>query len=752
MEKRTVIDNLQKMDVNDVADFGLFPEASIDHIVLDTIIPDQGYTGFPVVQSAPAQVTAGNGRFYQAGLVYFNDTSGGQVIDLIASLPLVTNKIAAIVVFGTSVTAKVEPRTFLTDAVTRASQARSKSTQQWRWATLSVVNGAEGPDPLKPAVASNVCVVAWVKLGTSGIISIAQEPANRVPSVRGASTRLDAIEEWESTAGSILATLRSDLSGLSARLKGLATENLVIQVAEDVARLKEKAGLPQTYAAFAADHFLDTSQSDVLNPAYVAKIEEGVRFADIQVQDDQLGLLNPLDPNVMVGGNFMLPAFDPITLISQVDNVANYTELSLANYQYQTFTWTKLTRTRSVVRYGTPFVVCTNSWWWTTFTRIYPNVFLRAGETFNLSGPITGQPGHQLVRLQKFWTDVITESYWDWVSATTSVSGSVVAQTFLNAQSGYLIEIGLLFSRVAATGDVSVAICKTINGAPDPTRIVASQTVLRANIVAGGRTPVPFAPVTLDPGVRYGFIIVTPGNHYVYMTGGNKLHDGSLFTSTDGAWFQGDLLKDIAFDCVFAKFRASRVEIQLLPLQLAGGIAGIAINADTSIPGGTELNFQVQQNGVWATLNDVNALTGLPAILPFRAVFTGTSAVMPGLGLLSNSRVRTSRPRTDETHISTAQVAPSACSSIHVDIRVESWLDVQDTLLCRILSGAGFATSTTPATIVIETPAVDPNARVFHYVFTMAPAVTTFKIQLIGTISNAVTPYVVSERANVDII
>src|ERR1700730_5462440 len=169
MEKRVIIDPFQKVTEGDLQNISLFPERSLDDIVKDIGITGQGFSGFPVVQSAPAEVTIGNGRFYQAGLVYFNDTSGGQIIDLLTSLPLVTRRIVAIVTWGTTVAANVQPRTFLTDAVTRASVARAKATEEWRWANLSVVNGVEGPDPAKPSVASNVCEVAWITLSTSGI-------------------------------------------------------------------------------------------------------------------------------------------------------------------------------------------------------------------------------------------------------------------------------------------------------------------------------------------------------------------------------------------------------------------------------------------------------------------------------------------------------------------------------------------------------------------------------------------------------
>lgn len=749
-EKKVLIDPWQKATDTDLTNISLFPEKSIDDIVFDIGIPDQGYTGFPVVQSAPAQITVGNGRLYQAGLVYFNDTNGGQQIDLLASLPLVTRRVAAIVAWGTPVPANVQPRTFLTDPVTRASVARAKATELWRWANISVVNGVEGPDPVKPAVASNVVPVAWVILDTNGIVSIEAATVNIVPSVRGASTRLDQIDSWRAAAGSIIATLRSDLSALASRFQGLAGLNTVIQIAEDVARLKDKAGLPSVYSSWDSDHFIDDSKSDTTNVNYVAKIQEGIRFADAAVENDQLRLLNPLDPGIISAGNFILPAYDKFTRISQIGADL---ELNISNYQFQTVTWVLWGVARFRIWWGWPYVWGPSWFWWFTGRYDYSLVFKRDSDSgFIPAGP-SAPPSW--VYFNRYW-DVIpywyywwSDPYWNRIVTSEGVNGSIVAETFLNAQSGYLLELGLYFSRRASTGDVHIAICKTLNGAPDYSSVIARADIAVGDIKIGpARTVATFQPTLLNAGDRYAFVISTPGNHYLWMTKNNKYTDGSLFTSTDGAWFLGDLINDISFDLVFAQFRSPRSEIQLQPLQLAGGIVGVDLNADAMIPNGSTLTFQIQQAGVWTTVDSTTPITGQPAILPFRAVFTGNSQLQPCLGLLSNSRVTTSRPRPDLDHIEIVRNVPSS-NTIHVDVRVESWRDTHDTILCKIQSGTGFTTLTSPSSTVVETPIDDANARIVHFIFTMAPAVTAYKVELQGTVDSVVAPFIVSERVDV---
>jgi hypothetical protein len=769
MEKRVLIDAFQKVTDGDMTNISLFPEQSIDDIVKDIGITGQGFSGFPVIQSAPSEVTVGNGRFYQAGLVYFNNTDGGQVIELLSNLPIVTRRIVAIVTWGTSVAANVQPRTFLTDPVTRASVARAKSTEQWRWANLSVVNGVEGPDPVKPSVADNVCVVAWVTLSTTGVVSIEMALRNMVPSVTEADTRLDDFDAWRATAGSILATLRSDLSALAARFNGLAPINIVIRIAQDVARLKQLAGIPTVYSSYDDDYFINATKSDTTNVDYLAKIEEGVHFADAAVENDQLGLLNPLDPNVISSGNMILPTYTKLTRITQIGTDL---ELNISNYANQTCTWLLLYRSRTRLRTGYNYIL--GSWSWEFINPAgYIDTFFRAGDSiwapgFGLLGDGVVGPGY--VRVPYYWYDQWWEPYWEVVSTTEGINGSVVAETFMNAQAGYLLEVGLYFSRAALTGDVHVALCETTNGAPDTSKIIARANILVGDIkvaAAGGvhsfdlvppfgGTPTPtsavrsvaqFTPTLLAAGKRYAIVVSTPGNHYLWLTKDNKYTDGTLFTSTDGAWFLGDLTNDIAFDLVFAQFSSPRVEIQMQPLQLAGGIVGIDINADTAIPNGAALTFQVQIAGVWKTLSPDFQLTGQPAILPMKAVFDGTSQVMPQLGLLSNSRQTTNRPRSDFTHISTVRNTP-ACLTIRVSLRVEAWRDTHDTILCTILTGGSFATVTTPTTTTVITPIDDANARIINYVFTVS-STTTYKIKITGTIDNVATPYVISERVDV---
>ena len=75
----------------------------------------------------------------------------------------------------------------------------------------------------------------------------------------------------------------------------------------------------------------------------------------------------------------------------------------------------------------------------------------------------------------------------------------------------------------------------------------------------------------LGKGRRYAIVLISSGAHFVATVANNKFAQGTLFYSTDGAFVQGDLFTDLAFETEFALFAAPIVTVQLQALELAGG-------------------------------------------------------------------------------------------------------------------------------------------------------------------------------------
>jgi hypothetical protein len=777
MERKVNIQDWQKVTVEDFNNFGFFPRYSFDHIVGDVLIPGMAYTGFTTVQTAPAVVTVGNGRLYHAGHVFYNDSEGGASLDLLGVLPVVTRRYVGVVVWGQEIETDTEPRTFLTDPVTRATVARVVSTENRRWANISTVVGAEGPDPQRPSVASNTLAVAWILLDSTGIVSIQMVDENRAPNITDLDDRMNEMDSWRAQTASRLDTLATDMAALAVRLNGTAPMKFALWLAADVARVKEKTGLPDTYAAWGADHFLTTDETDMLNVDYLAKVEEGVRFPDAAQRDAQFALLNPMDPAVINQANFVLPVYDQVV---RIEVLGNDTEMSISQYQYQTISWELCAKTRTRIRWGTPMVVCSNGVWWfapaghdygtnvgmppasvggytPNTDLIYDpirNILTRGSETFQILD-VMDNPNHTVLRIVQFWVDEIIDSYyWRQVITVDGLSGSV------NSQGGWLTGVDIFFTRVASTGDVHCLICECNEaGAPNYQRTIARSDVTADRLrAAPNATKFDFLPTYLAKGQRYAIVLQTPGNHYISLVTNNKFAQGSMFQSTDGAWSAGDLTKDMAFRLYFAKFRTTQCTTQLLSLELNGGIAQIDLNFDSTRPPGTTINFEVQVNGAWTPLGyyDTNPLVALPPLLPFRVTLVGTTDEMPGIGVASNSRSLTSRPRSDFTHISIARTTPGPVTTVYCDFRLESWRGAPyHTMTPRLLTGAGYVTVRTPSLIQDEVDPDDPTVLVRSCTWNLAAlggtAITAYKIRSQGTTDNVNACFLIGERVDIAI-
>ena len=157
MERKVNIQDWQKVTVEDFNNFGLLPRATPSTTSSATsLIPDMAYTGIsPRCRPRRRWSTVGNGRLYHNGLVFYNDNGRRRVARPAGRPPRRHAALCRRRGVGQEIETDTEPRTFLTDPVTRATVARVVSTESRRWANISTVVGAEGPDPQRPAVASN---------------------------------------------------------------------------------------------------------------------------------------------------------------------------------------------------------------------------------------------------------------------------------------------------------------------------------------------------------------------------------------------------------------------------------------------------------------------------------------------------------------------------------------------------------------------------------------------------------------------
>jgi hypothetical protein len=521
----------------------------------------------------------------------------------------------------------------------------------------------------------------------------------------------------------------------------------------DLARLKELVDLPDTYSDYGADRFTDAGESDTANVNYLAEIDEGVRFAKDGQNQSQLAVFNPLAANIRISNNFVLPAYDEERRLYTGERAA---ELSISQYQYQTHEMTVHLIGRRRWRWGRRWFwwPVSNAVWARQVDAVY-HAYVRPGDTMvPLVGPaLVPWPyaWYAPFRYRGWWVDSVRVAYWSRITTARAVQGSQIAQTFLNSQNGWLTSLDLYFTRKAADGNVDVVICETEFGRPNVDAVICQTTLAVADIAAGANvaTRVPIPATYLEAGKRYALVLTTPGNHFVATVQGTQYSEGTLFYSTDGAFFQGDLTRDLRLGLNFARFRAARVEVPFTPLSLSGGITDIDINADVVVPDATEFHWEVQTpDGNWHTLAELegNPLSGLPALLQLRGVFLGTSDVMPGVKL-SGSVVDISRPRTALRHISTLITLASPTQKLDVKIRTVGFNPANHTLQIRVDREG---TLVAPASTTRTDLGNGVHEHVATYTATqLTSAMTTFKVDLQATTTSALDTFAIAERLHI---
>ncbi|MCA1379387.1 hypothetical protein I6F34_00935 [Bradyrhizobium sp. BRP05] len=705
-----------------------FAEASLDHVVLDGISDLTKYTGFGVTKSAVTQISVAPGRLYSAGKVY-SSAATAWAKDFITQLPVAGKKIAAVVTWGSESDTDVRPRQFLINAETRQAEPQAVPLVHARVANLNVVIGNEAPDPVAPLVDVGYTIIALVTLTPTGVDTITMVDDNKLPSVQAHEQRIDDLETFEETAGLQIKTLSSDIAALKqAANRGEVDQATMGRTLTRLAVLESKNGVVYTAIDSSANFFLDTSKSLLTDPLSHVKVEEGIRMPHAAEGLASLQIFNPLDAAATVKNGMLFPAY---TREAWLQSGSISGELQVAAYTVSSFDMVQKTIARQRIRYGAEFIVCTNSLFWQTGQFDGVSRFYRAGEVYEVENPGDAW-GHSWMRLRQIWIDNYQEAYWDKVTITNTVTGTQVAETWLQGQNMWLDAVGIWFTRLAASGSAHVAIVEVTDyGLPNLKKVIQQTTLLRENMKLNAETVVPLQPTFLQAGKRYALVITTAADHWVAVVPGQQFTQGTFFYVLDGAYAQGDAFKDLWMRLYRCKFNQARSVITLNPLQLSGGILAIDMIAGTIVPDGTTLSYEIQVGSTWYNLLDVDKyMLGqggtIPPLLPLRAVFMGSVDCMPAINL-ADSSVYVSRPDVYAQHVTQTRTLPAASTQIRVIERYEGYDPIYHTKSVKLLTGAGFGTQTAPSS---TSTYVDPNdgATEVTYVFNLGAAITQFRI------------------------
>ncbi|MCR5941109.1 hypothetical protein FG152_09770 [Ochrobactrum sp. XJ1] len=748
----------QNVTLSDFQNLAEFPRAALDTLIEAAVSGqlDACYSGATVAKTGTTQVTV------EAPIILFKDAklytgdTNPTVLNLLAQMPTSGNRrIVAILLQSQTASDGTEPRDFVVNGSVYPPQVdpQPTATIEWRKATVAIQLGDQAPSPVKPVVESANTVIAWVTLSSTEIVNVEQNFDNRLTTLRYLDDRVQVVENWMDDTQPVVEGLKTDVSKLVASNADKLSKQMQIYLLEQLARVAEQTGMPEGKSYSKSDYFLDTSDSDLEHIESVTKVEEGIRFADDNAQTIGLSLLTPSDTSIQVSqGGMVLPRYTENNLISITERS---TEHALANGGSQTIEYRLNTISKTRIRYGDPFLVCTNAAWWATgrYDQTLGIFYQNDGSEYNVEFTQGTDPNHYLMRARQIFYDSYEEPYWAATVVQASYTGQVAGNTFMMPRSGWVTGFNLYFSRVdAGGGDVRFGLCEVFeNGSPNYGSCLAVTTVTSENLkVHPVATKFALDPVFLEGGKRYGWFVITSGNHWLAMAEDNKYAQGSFFVSTDGLWSQGSITLDACFELLVAEFSAPRVTVNLGAWNLSGGICAIDLLTKQVVPDGCEISYEVQIGSAWHTVQGVasggSPLFNLPANINARMVMLGTTELMPGINL-SQSSVTVSRPRTDGVHITAAREAPGAVTEVIEILILEHYDETIHDLSCTLLTGADYATETQPTAVSDEVQADGSIRRVCSW--TLGSSVTSWKRKTTYDTTSALAVFLVSAATSV---
>jgi hypothetical protein len=760
MERQIIFRDFQEQQSADHNDMQTFGRRSLDSVVKDAVTAARRFAGFAVVKSAQAEITVAPGRMYgpsdvqtETGTAVYARNSA-VVQSVVQFLPAAAKRIVSISASGVENETDIAERDFLVNVETGQTEPDAVPMVRSRDAVISFTQGSEAADPQPPALPVTHVEIARVLLDNLQVVSVTMMEANKVVSTDALDHRTDGLEDFRDRIGPRVDSLASDLAALANALKTKGQARAITQLYQDVARLKDIARLPDDASDYGADRFLVTDESDITNSAslgYDALVEEGLRFPAANEDEFELDIFSANDPNAAKQGGLLLPAYDHELKLA-IDTFDS--DLGMAQYGFQSIDIVQRSMSRQRLRYGSIFTSCSNSAWWQSGTYdSAAGTFAKDGETFEVLDfdRHTADGQHVWIRMRQVWVDSYQEPYWDYVKTDFAIVGAQVAQSFLCANDTWMTKFGFYLTVKAANEAVHVTIAEVISGVPDLEKAVLHQTVPHGDLEVNGWTEVACMPTFLKSGKRYAMVLTSNANHKVGLASGQRYLDGTFFFSTDGAYYIGDLTKDMMLRIYGARFRAPQVTIELEAINLDGGIRTIDILAPMIVPASTNLVFEVQPggSGAWIALtsDDLTAFASTPPLAHFRVRFVGTRDIMPGL-MLTGSRAKIARPKVAFKHVSTLITLAAASDNITVIYTLEGFDETPHDFAVLLRQGATNETADTISTKALpDLPNVGGRwERTFNY--QLGAPITTFRLIADGATNSAGNTFHAAERVH----
>jgi hypothetical protein len=728
---------------DDWTNIGLNARTSEDALVAGAIDYPAHWADFTVSNQNALELTVSPGTLFSDGKLYRN--AAPTTINIQQYLPIVSgdNRYLAILADGALETIN-EERLFETDAETEETVAQQTPKLERRKISFVIEFGAASPTPLKPEVPANRCCLAWVELSTVGIAAIEPNHPARVKTLYEHDGRLALVEGDLSETRAAVRTIRTDIANIQARLGDIPSPAIVRQMKRSIAQLLEQSNVPPESVAYDYDPGLVGEKWDPMHASWLARVREGVRFPFAAQRDMQLGLIDDESPAIRVSGNLLLPAWTEETRLEVVSDGGS---VNISSAVHTIVTAVQKTLSRTVTEYGPSVTFCENAPEWARYTpgKDVGAIFTKDGEEFEIVAaapdPLWIFHPYRWVTVRRIIKRTVTDTYWDYVTSTVGLNGSIHGQSWLNTQPSVLTSVDIFFTRVSPSGPVHLLICECRDNGEPNFKAVIARLEKDAEDLSAGWSKFELAPTLLDGGKRYAWFVVTTANHALGTVSGNAFAQGSRFVCSDGAWAQPITDNDFAFRLNCAKFVAARTTVDFQPLTLDNGMTEIKLLHAGWEAAGTSLVWEIKVPSIpdapWRPLTLDNAqgaddLNGLPALVQLRAVFMGTKDLQPAIVLDAYARGMTFRSRGDFVAIGKVIDLGVATTTVQTDSIIDNFDAGKHTASPKLVVGT--TVHTPGVTTVTDEPSDNGNRRRILATFTVpSTQVARYRLDMTST-------------------
>ena len=200
---------------------------------------------------------------------------------------------------------------------------------------------------------------------------------------------------------------------------------------------------------------------------------------------------------------------------------------------------------------------------------------------------------------------------------TTYYERDPIGQTFLNEDLCMASSISVFFA-VKPESEVTIALCETSSGYPDPTKIIgiAECDVSLSNISTTNWTKFTFAsPIVLNANTYYAFIVISDENkgqlycaelgkrdnyNEAWMTQ-NVFSSGTLVQASQLYTWSAIQSEDLTFKLDRCKFETGTSEILLGTVNLPSAVSELYLMADSDLFSDTSLSYEIALDGYAGT-------------------------------------------------------------------------------------------------------------------------------------------------------